>query len=140
MSNNQNILAKLADFDVKYTKYIYCNDSKNNLTNCSADDTNMNTLTDAYNKLVKKGQKGANLKNLNKVINKNKNDIMTNEEYLARYNGSIKRYNRLVNFRRRLDDKMKILYNVDNKITYDNNLLSITIFDSIILSFNLHSV
>jgi hypothetical protein len=122
MDNNENILTELADFDVKYAKYIYCNNSKNNLTNCLPEDKNMATLTDAYDKLVKKGSNGANLKNMRKVINKNPNDIMSNDEYLKRYNSTIKRYNKVVNYRRKLDDKMKILYNVDNKITYDNQL------------------
>ena len=122
MDNNENILAELADFDVKYAKYIYCNNSKNNLTNCKPEDKNIATLNDAYNTLVKKGYNGANLVNMGKVINKNRNDIMSNDEYLKRYNSTIERYNKIANYRRRLDEKMRILYNVDNKITYDNKL------------------
>jgi len=122
MSNN-NILAELADFDIKYAKYIYCNDATNNRSSCSDADKNKDTLTSAYNKLVSQGPNGANLINLRNVITTmNVNDKITKAQYDASLNAMIGQYQNLLAFRRSLDDKMQILYNVDNENYTDNKL------------------
>jgi hypothetical protein len=133
MSNN-NILAELADFDIKYAKYIYCNNATNNTSSCTDADKNKDTLTNAYNKLVSQGPNGANLINLQNVITSmNVNDKMTKAQYDASLNSLIAKHQNLLAFRRNLDDKMQILYNVDNENYTDNKLkYDATVYSGII--------
>jgi len=137
MSTNENIFAELADFDIKYAKYIYCNDTtKTNAekASCTYADKSSDTLTTAYTKLVSGGANGANLTNLQTAISAmNSDNKITQAQFDASYNGTITQYNSILTQRRILDDKMRILYNIDNKTSTDTKLYSdATVYSGII--------
>ena len=137
MSTNKNILAQLADFDIKYAKYIYCNDTTKTdaeKASCTTTDKDSATLTAAYNKLISGGENGANLTNLNTLISgMNSDDKKTQAQFDASYNATINQYNSILTQRRILDDKMRVLYNVDNKTSTDSKLYSdATVYSGIV--------
>jgi hypothetical protein len=128
MSKNQNIFTELADFDIKYAKYIYCNDANKSdaqKASCTTIDKDPATLTAAYNTLVNGGANGANLRNLERVISGMQSDEKkTQADFEASYNATITQYNSMLELRRNLDEKMRLLYNIDNKVSTDKNLYS----------------
>lgn len=137
MSTNENILAKLADFNIKYAKYIYCNDTNKTdeqKASCTEADKSSTTLTNAYTEVMSGGANGANLTNLKTAITTiDSADKKTQAEFDASYNATITQYNSIMNQRRVLDDKLRILYSVDNKATADNKLYNdATVYSGII--------
>lgn len=139
LENSNNIFAELADFDIKYAKYIYCNDSTKTAeqkASCTEMDMSASTVTNAYKKLISDGENGANLNNFKKVITNLKKDYGNNiseTEYKAKYDGMYLKYQNVLTLRRSLDDKMRMLYDVDNKLTYDNKLkYNATVYSGII--------
>lgn len=100
MSTNENILAELADFDIKYAKYIYCNDTGKTdaeKASCTDADKSSATLTTAYTKVMTGGANGANLNNLQKVISgMSTADKKTQSQFDASYNATITQYNSIM--------------------------------------------
>ena len=137
--NTNNILAELADFDIKYAKYVYCNggnrDGTDATQSCTDADSDPTRITDAYNKLISQGENGANLQRLKLVAANIKDSTLdiTQDEYDKNVKDLILQHQNILALRRSLDDKMQVLYNLENTNYKDNNLkYDATVYSGII--------
>ena len=86
MDANINILEDLKQFNQKYHKYIKCSDntlSDDAKSGCTSEDSNMNTINDAYAKII--GDNGT----LTKLQTAPLNNFSNVTEYETKYNLSL---------------------------------------------------
>lgn len=148
-----NVFNEIVDLDLRYAKYIQCNDSTinpDNMLNCSTTDMDIETINTAYAKLM-----GDNisyndwLRKNNKRMNRNtfieynrsvsrKGDLnnalnvkgMSTAEYKRTLKNIENKHKHIVNLRKELDMKNAELNNInnpaftDNKMKYDASVYS----------------
>jgi hypothetical protein len=121
MTKERELLDQLADFNIKYERYIHCNDATNNCTNekdslKSILSNKMNTINDILNTM-------------------NRTSITPTTDYQSTHTIIVSDYDKVTKLRNDLDMKVKQLYDpekskiVDFKYSYDS-----TIYSGIIIS------
>lgn len=142
-TNIPNVFDEIIDLDLRYAKYIQCNNpnmNPNNSLKCTPDDMNVETINKAYIKLMgdnisyqswlTQNNKEAspnsfkeynnyisNKGSLNNAVNTN---TMSKEEYNKNLNKIIKKHKEILDLRSELDLKTKTLNNMNNP-SYDDN-------------------
>jgi hypothetical protein len=123
MNKEKELLDQLADFNIKYERYIHCNDATVN-TDCVSgrEPTSQELIT--------------KMTNINNIINDmNRTSITTTPDYQTNHNNIVIDYDKVTKLRNDLDIKVKQLYDpenskiVDFKYSYDS-----TIYSGIIIS------
>jgi hypothetical protein len=124
MKKEKELVDQLADFNIKYERYIHCSDPKTN-SDCGANEPTSQELITKMN-------------TINDIINTMKSRITTipqTTNYQSNHNNIVNDYDKVVNLRNDLDMKVKQLYDpenskiVDFKYAYDS-----TIYSGIIIS------
>jgi hypothetical protein len=121
MSAESKLLADLNDFNAKYANYVQCTNSasitKTNSSGatCTVDDMNIQTVNDAYNKLVtyttSNGTNTLTGGDVYRVLNTNLNNAPSKQQYNDSYDYVTKTYNSdVLKMRGELDAKMRELY------------------------------
>ena len=125
MKKEKELVDQLADFNIKYERYIHCSDSKDNKDCVSGREPTSQELITKMN-------------TINDIINTMKSKITTipqTTNYQSNHNSIVNDYDKVVNLRNDLDMKVKQLYDpenskiVDFKYAYDS-----TIYSGIIIS------
>lgn len=139
MSAEGKLLADLNDFNAKYASYVQCMNSssitKNNSSGstCTATDMNIQTVNDAYNKLVtyttSNGTNTLTGGDVYTVLNTKLDQSMSIPKYDASYNYITNTYNSdVLKLRSELDAKMRELYGTPDsrmfeyKQSYDSTI------------------
>ena len=117
MNKERELLDQLADFNIKYERYIHCNDVKTN-SDCVADEPTSAQLI-------------AKIDTINGIINTmNGKQLTSTPEYQTNHSNIVTNYDNVVNLRNDLDIKLKQLYDpenskiVDFKYSYDSTIYS----------------
>jgi hypothetical protein len=137
-----NVFDEIVDLDLRYAKYIQCNDpnmNPNNQLRCTPDDMNAETINTAYKKLMgdnityqqwlvkqNKRPSPASLKEYTEYSSKtgslrNALNVKTisKEEYNKNLSHIIKKHEEILNLRHELDMKTEELYNINNPVYND---------------------
>lgn len=139
MSAEGKLLADLNDFNAKYASYVQCTNSssitKTNFSGatCTAADMNIQTVNDAYNKLVtyttSNGKNTLTGGDVYTVLNTRLDQSMSIPKYDASYNYITNTYNSdVLKLRSELDAKMRELYGTPDsrmfeyKQSYDSTI------------------
>jgi hypothetical protein len=123
MTKERELLDQLADFNIKYERYIHCSDPTTN-SDCGANEPTSQQLITKMN-------------TINAIINSmnSKKELPQTTDYQSIHTNIVNDYDKVVNLRNDLDMKVKQLYDpekskiVDFKYSYDS-----TIYSGIIIS------
>lgn len=123
MNKEKELVDQLADFNIKYERYIHCSDPTPN-SDCGANEPTSEQLI-------------TKMDTINGIINsmKSKKELPQTINYQSNHNSILNDYDKVVNLRNDLDMKVKQLYDpenskiVDFKYAYDS-----TIYSGIIIS------
>lgn len=117
MNKERELLDQLADFNIKYERYIHCNDPKTN-SDCGANEPTSSQLI-------------AKIDTINGIINTmNGKTLTSTNDYNINHASIVTDYDKVVNLRNDLDIKVKQLYDpenskiVDFKYSYDSTIYS----------------
>ena len=136
MEENIDVLADLKGFNQKYQKYVKCTDitlPEMAKSACTTEDTNIQTVNDAYNTLMDNGS-------IKKLRNAPLTNYISVEESKKNHNSIVKIHNEIIPLRKELDAKMNQLLDSENNVhddykkKYDN-----TMYSSLVLSVVLTS-
>ena len=140
-----NVFNEIVDLDLRYAKYIQCNDSTINPDNklkCSAADMDIETINKAYTKLM--GDNTASFASFKEWVTanpgkswkdyqtylSNRGDLnnalnvkgMSNDEYKRKLHDIENKHKHIVNLRKELDMKNQELNNINNPVFTDNQM------------------
>lgn len=136
MNENINVLADLKKFNEKYSKYIKCSDitlPDNIKQHCTAEDRNIQTVNNAYSKLMDNGS-------IQSLQSSALNQYSSTTEYENMKTSVLKTHSEIVPLRQELDTKLKSLMGDKASITTDyQNRYDSTMSTSLVLSVILTS-
>jgi len=136
MEENMNVLEDLKIFNEKYHKYIKCSDitlSEEANQHCNPEDSNIEIVNDAYDKLMVNGS-------ISRLQNAPLNVFSTITEYENNHKEIIEKHKQIIPLRKELDSKLKQLMDEKNSINADyKKKYDRTMYSSLVLSVILTS-
>jgi hypothetical protein len=144
-TNIPNVFNEIVDLDLRYAKYVQCNNptmNPNNVLKCTADDMNIETVNKAYVKLMgdnityqewltknNKMPSSASFQEYNKYVS-NKGDLnnavniktMSKYDYNRNLHAIENKHKDIIKLRRELDMKNEELNKINNPVFTDNQL------------------
>ena len=141
MDRSVEVLADLKEFNEKYQKYTKCTDtnlSESEKSECTEEDRDIETVNDAYDKLITTDGSGSG--SINKLQNAPLTQYISYQVYDDKRGKIMKTHSEIIPLRKELDSKMKQLMDDEDNINSDyKEKYDATMYSSLVLSVVLTS-